>query len=178
MFAKKGKIGFVSISHPDYLEPMVYNASNQAASAVERAGFILFRIEKSIIDWQSAVNAGVKLASQDLAGVVLFLATGHLIYHHMLFRKFASRKITKNACRGRFPEPHKSSAHRYRFSKPLRVCCGLIPRRNKLICVHGRRKNKRNEAAEYSKSARHTLSRYTTSRRSCGIFIRCCWVCR
>lgn len=35
---------------------------------------------------------------------------GHMIYHHMLFRKYSSRNITKNACRGSIPEPLKSSA--------------------------------------------------------------------
>jgi L-fucose isomerase-like protein len=72
---EKSRIGFVSISHPDYLEPMVYTAANRAAAAIEKAGFTLVRIEKPVADRQTAQKAGIELAGCDLAGVVLFLAS-------------------------------------------------------------------------------------------------------
>ncbi|MCL2158726.1 MAG: hypothetical protein FWH48_06120 [Oscillospiraceae bacterium] len=74
-FINKGKIGFVSISHPDYLEPMVFEASEQAALAVEQAGFELVRIKDPVTNWQTAQSAGTKLAARDLSGAVLFLAS-------------------------------------------------------------------------------------------------------
>ena len=72
---EKGKIGFVSVSHPDYLEPTVYTAANRAAAQIEKAGFALVQIEEPVTNWQTATDAGITLASQDLAGVVLFLAS-------------------------------------------------------------------------------------------------------
>ena len=70
-----GKIGFVSISHEDYLEPAVFEAIKQAEQVVRSSGHQVVAVQEPAVCHRTAQNAGKKLASSGLDGVVLFLAS-------------------------------------------------------------------------------------------------------
>ena len=70
-----GRIGFVSISHPDYLNDIVLQQTNIAMGNMMATGFDHISPGYQVVDYKTALDAGRFLASQDLDGVVIFLAS-------------------------------------------------------------------------------------------------------
>jgi L-fucose isomerase-like protein len=70
-----GRIGFVSISHPDYLNDIVIRQTDIAAGNITDNGFEIESPGYQVIDFRTALDAGRFLASRYLDGVVIFLAS-------------------------------------------------------------------------------------------------------
>jgi len=75
MDMRKGKIGFASISHVDYINGIVDEQSKIAIRNIEEAGYEVVPCPEPAVDYVTASNAGAFLASQRLDGVVIFLAS-------------------------------------------------------------------------------------------------------
>lgn len=71
----KGRIGFVSISHPDYVNEIVIAETKAAVQNITDAGFEAVYVDDLATDFNSAMNAGKYLASKDIDGVVIFLSS-------------------------------------------------------------------------------------------------------
>ena len=70
-----GKIGFVSIAHPDYVNEIVRAETEKAIKNITDAGYEAVCADSPAADYKSAMAAGKFLASQDVGGVVMFLAS-------------------------------------------------------------------------------------------------------
>jgi L-fucose isomerase-like protein len=69
-----GKIGFVSISHKDYLDDTVRDFTRKACDEVRRTGHTVIESGVIITDHKSARAAGLLFAASDLDGVVVLFA--------------------------------------------------------------------------------------------------------
>lgn len=69
-----GRIGFVSISHKDYLDDTVADLTRKAYEEVKRTGHDIIESRCIITDNRSAREAGLWFASSDLDGVVILFA--------------------------------------------------------------------------------------------------------
>ena len=72
---KKGRIGFVSISHEDYINDIVLEQTALAQRNIEELGFEVVAAEELVTDLGSAYRAGTRIACSEVDGVVLFLAS-------------------------------------------------------------------------------------------------------
>lgn len=70
-----GKIGFLNISHPDYINEMVTMQAQAAIDNITAAGFDVVCFKESVTDFDSAVKAGKYIASSDVAGAIVFLSS-------------------------------------------------------------------------------------------------------
>ncbi len=69
-----GRIGFVSICHPDYMNEIVENQTFLAEKNIADCGFEVVKPDFFVTDYATAEKAGRFLACNDVDGVVIFLA--------------------------------------------------------------------------------------------------------
>ena len=70
-----GKIGFISISHEDYINDIVTSQADFAKESVTRIGHEVVAVEGQVTNFDAAVKGGKYLVSQDVDGVVIFLGS-------------------------------------------------------------------------------------------------------
>jgi L-fucose isomerase-like protein len=70
-----GKIGFVSISHKDYMNETVVCFTKKALNQIESFGYKVVACNNLVADTESAQKTGVAFAGSDLDGVVIFFAS-------------------------------------------------------------------------------------------------------
>ncbi|MCL1793076.1 MAG: hypothetical protein FWG34_04320 [Oscillospiraceae bacterium] len=71
----KGRIGFVSIAHPDYVDEVVREQTKKAIGNITEAGYEAICAKEPVTGHSDAMAAGKYLAAGDVSGVVLFLAS-------------------------------------------------------------------------------------------------------
>lgn len=69
-----GRIGFVSISHKDYLDDTGKEMTKKACEEVRRTGHTVIEAESIVTDHPTARNAGIRFAASNLDGVVILFA--------------------------------------------------------------------------------------------------------
>ncbi|MCL2814373.1 MAG: hypothetical protein FWD23_07215 [Oscillospiraceae bacterium] len=71
----QGRIGFVSVGHPDYIDEITRAQTKKAIGIITEAGYEAVCAENPVTDYGAAMAAGKALAAGDVAGVVIFLAS-------------------------------------------------------------------------------------------------------
>lgn len=69
------KIGFVSVSHKDYLSDVADIMALKAITSLKKSVMDVEHIKDTIIDNQSALNSSLYLLKRDIDGIVIFLGT-------------------------------------------------------------------------------------------------------
>ena len=70
-----GKIGFVTVSHPDYQNGTVERVSKFAVERLRDSGVDLFYMEEILCSSRAAEQAGKRLLREDVDGVILFIGS-------------------------------------------------------------------------------------------------------
>lgn len=70
-----GKIGFVNLSHKDYITDTVLSIADKAVKAMHSLGIEVYSIDKPVTDCLAAELAGRELVKNEVDGVVIFLGS-------------------------------------------------------------------------------------------------------
>ena len=70
-----GKIGFLNISHPDYINEIVTTQAQAAIDNITAAGFEAVCFGEPVTNFDNAVKAGKFIASNGVDGVIVFLSS-------------------------------------------------------------------------------------------------------
>jgi L-fucose isomerase-like protein len=70
-----GRIGFVSVGHPDYIDETVLSQTKKAIESIAGAGYEAICEQSPVTGHAEAMAAGRRLAAGGVSGVVIFLAS-------------------------------------------------------------------------------------------------------
>src|SRR5450756_2432041 len=75
MVVDVGKIGFVTVSHLDYIDGTVEQVSDTAAVEMVKRGIELYRIKGLVCSSKDAEMAGKEVMKADVDAIILFLGS-------------------------------------------------------------------------------------------------------